>query len=149
MGYTHYWEIKPSIVSDVETVRRRFRSASSTIKKFAKFVKAQDLFGVYGGFGNGKPIINESEIWLNGDSKEGLDHESFAIRWSDFLQNKSGFCKTAQKPYDLIVCFSLLTLKEAFRKEFSFSSDGTREDWEEAFRIYHCFTGLSPFGFIE
>jgi hypothetical protein len=149
MGYTHYWETNPDIVSDVEKVRRRFRSASSMIKKFAKFVEVQNLFEIHGGFGQGKPIINESEVWLNGDSKEGLDHESFGIQWTDFLEKKSDFCKTARKPYDLIVCFSLLAFKEAFRKEFSFFSDGTREDWEEAFRIYHSFTGKTPLGFSE
>jgi len=148
MGYTHYWEIK-SNNGDAEIVRHRFRKAAKTIQKFAKFAEMQDLFKIKGGFGKGKPIINESEVWLNGDEENGSDCETFNIRWSDFLDHKSDFCKTGRKPYDLIVCFSLLAFKEAFRKEFEFFSDGSREDWEEAFRIYYSFTGKTPFGLPE
>jgi hypothetical protein len=146
MGYTHYWKIKPQPITDaeVEKIRRRFRSASSTIKRFAKFVKVQDLFEVRGGLGHGKPIINESEVWLNGDANNDLSCETFAIHWDDFIENKSEFCKTRRNPYDLIVCFALLAFKEAFKKEFTFFSDGGLEDWEEAFRIYEQFTGKTP-----
>jgi hypothetical protein len=148
MGYTHYWEIKPATF-DTESTRKRFRSASNTIKRFARFIKAQDLFEIRGGLGKGRPVINESEIWLNGDRKEGLDHETFCIRWNDFIGEKSDFCKTSRKPYDLLVCFALLTFKEAFRKDFEFFTDGSKEDWEEAFQIYHSFTGKTPFGLPE
>jgi hypothetical protein len=48
-----------------------------------------------------------------------------------------------------LVCFALLTFKEAFRKDFEFFTDGSKEDWEEAFQIYHSFTGKTPFGLPE
>jgi hypothetical protein len=147
MGYTHYWEIKADEALDAEVVRYRFRSAASTIKKFAKFVEVQDLFKVKGGFGKGKPIINESEIWLNGDEESGEDCETFSIQWSDFLSDKSGFCKTRRQPYDLIVCFSLLALKQAFKKEFVFFSDGNEDDWLDALKHYSIFTGKKPIAF--
>jgi hypothetical protein len=143
MGYTHYWKIKPEMIN-TEAVRRKFRSASSTIKRFARFVEAQELFKIRGGIGQGRPIINESEIWLNGDGNEGFDHETLSIQWHDFTDGKSDFCKTARKPYDLIVCFALITFREAFKNEFTFFSDGGLEDWEEAFKLYESFTGKTP-----
>lgn len=144
MGYTHYWNFNAQ-TSDAEFIRRRFKSASSTVKRFAKFIKAQDMFKVRGGLGQGSPIINESEVWLNGDAATGEDHETFHLRWRDFLKRNGnrmdGFCKTAYKPYDLIVCFALLAFSEAFKSGFTFSSDGDKEDWKEAINLYETFTG--------
>jgi len=149
MGYTHYWEIK-SDPSDAEGVRRKFKRASGNIKRFAKFCETQDLFRVCGGLGEGKPIFNESEVWFNGDEKNELDHETFNVRWRDFLKNESrGFCKTAYKPYDLLVCFSILALAEEFKNRFTFSSDGDEQDWKQAFELYETFTGKQPRKFYQ
>jgi hypothetical protein len=144
MGYTHYWEYNPEKIECTETLRRKFKSASGQIKKFAKFIERQDLFKIRGGFGHGKPVFNESEIWFNGDASADLDHETFAIRWHESSKTNpcDWFCKTAHKPYDLLVCFALLTLVEKFgRSVFSFSSDGDSEDWKEAINLYETFTG--------
>ena len=140
MGYTHYWEIK-SNNGDAEFVRRKFKSASANVKRFAKFIEMQGMFQIRGGFGKGYPIINESEIWLNGDDSRDLGCETFTICWSDFLEDGDGFCKTGRNPYDMIVCFAILALKEAFRGEFDYSSDGDAEDWKEAIHLYESFTG--------
>jgi hypothetical protein len=144
MGYTHYWEYSPEKIECTETLRRKFKSASGQIKKFAKFIERQDLFKIRGGSGEGKPVFNESEIWFNGDSSADLDHETFAIRWHEKSRTNpcDWFCKTAHKPYDLLVCFALLTLVEKLgRSVFSFSSDGDSEDWKEAINLYETFTG--------
>ena len=144
MGYTHYWEYNPERIECTETLRRKFKAASNQIKKFAKFIERQDLCKIRGGFGEGKPVINESEIWFNGDASEGLDHETFSIRSHETSRTNpcDWFCKTAQKPYDLLVCFALLTFHEKLGPlAFSFSSDGDSVDWKEAIDLYEAFTG--------
>jgi len=144
MGYTHYWEYSPEKIERTETLRRKFKAASGQIKRFAKFIERQDLFKIRGGSGEGKPVFNESEIWFNGDASADLDHETFSILWHEKSRTNpcDWFCKTAHKPYDLLVCFALLTLVEKLgRSVFSFSSDGDSEDWKEAISLYETFTG--------
>ena len=143
MGYTHYWEYKPEAIEDTEKLRKRFKRASKQIKKFAEFItiNKSEVYKICGGLGEGKPIFNESEVWFNGDRAQSLDHETFNIHW---YKNGRSFCKTARKPYDLIVCFALLTFAEIFPKEaFSFSSDGTVADdeWQVGCELYETFTG--------
>lgn len=148
MGYTHYWMFDPNKVQDTETLRKKFKRASSYVKNFVRFMNENksDVYKICGGNGTGKPIINESEIWLNGDAAQQLDHETFSLHW--YRPNERGamrdFCKTARKPYDLIVCFSLLIFAEIFPEAFEFSSDGGMRDreWERAVEIYEAFTGF-------
>ena len=143
MGYTHYWEYNPEAIYDTEKLRKRFKRASKQIKKFAEFItiNKSEVYKICGGLGEGKPIFNESEVWFNGDSSQSLDHETFKIHWS---KTSNSFCKTARKPYDLLVCFAILTFAEIFPKEaFSFSSDGTVADdeWQVGCEFYEAFTG--------
>lgn len=51
------------------------------------------------------------------------------------------FCKTARKPYDLLVCSTLLLYKH-FWPEVQISSDGDFEDWESAIEHVKNVTGL-------
>ncbi len=87
-----------------------------------------------GGHGTGKPVINTKVIYFNGDESKDLDHETFYFPFTgeDFNFN---FCKTARKPYDFMVCITLLSLKNNVTG-FSFSSDGDKEDWEPAVKYY-------------
>jgi hypothetical protein len=145
MGYTHYWKFEPNKVQNTEQLRKKFKKASQQIKKFAEWLPNKGI-EIRGGLGEGKPIFNETEVWFNGNQAEGLDHETFGMHWSrpNLLGNWSDFCKTARKPYDLLVCFALLTFAHIFPKEvFDFSSDGTMEDteWQHAVEYYETFTG--------
>lgn len=142
MGYTSYFNYNPNAIEDTEKLRKMFSKASKQIKRFANWLK-NGSYGIEicGGLGEGKPIFNESQIWFNGTQKEGLDHETFNIIWSG---GGKDFCKTARKPYDILVCFTLLTFAEIFPIEaFSFSSDGTMadEEWQKAKYYYETFTG--------
>ena len=144
MGYTHYWNYVPSRIKDTEVLRKKFKRASKQIKKFANFINGEKSFNICGGFGDGAPVFNETEIWFNGDGTESMDHETFRIYWST---DEKAFCKTAHKPYDLLVCFALLTFAEIFGKNvFSFSSDGDMEDeeWQRACEYYQDVTGKKP-----
>lgn len=141
MGYTNYFNYNPDAIEDTEKLRKMFNRASKQIKKFADWINANKSFKICGGLGVGKPIFNESEVWFNGDASEHLDHETFRIYWA---KDGRDFCKTARKPYDMLVCFALLTFAEIFPKDaFSFSSDGTMEDveWQRGVEYYETFTG--------
>jgi hypothetical protein len=157
MGYTHYWTYQPNNMLDTEKLRRRFRVAVDIIEKAYKkvrknrFIHEGQAGGFYkcvpciirGGLGKGSPMINESEVWFNGDAETGTDHETFGIRWFPSGGEVKGFCKTARKPYDILVCVSLLAFKHAFNDPavFSFSSDGDNSDWEEAKDLFTRITG--------
>jgi hypothetical protein len=88
-------------------------------------------------------MINESQVWFNGDEKKGLDHETFDMKWYPEGGVTKDFCKTARKPYDILVCFSILAFKHAFNdyKVFHFSSDGDNSDWEDAKDLFTRITG--------
>jgi hypothetical protein len=141
MGYTHYWYYQPNKIEDKPLLREKFGQASKQIQEFADYIDRNKMFSVCNGLGEEKPTFNNNEVWFNGDKAEGLDHETFCIEWDT---EDRDFCKTARKPYDLLVCFSLLTFSEVFPREiFSFSSDGTPSEplWQNAIKYYEKFTG--------
>lgn len=138
MGYTHYWYYNPS------------KAKSGTGDPFAKalgeIVKYKELLGsrglvVRGPMGEDEAQLTPDVIAFNGDSSEGLDHESFHVeREEQAPRNGFAFCKTARKPYDTLVCLSLISLFEAFGdpEVFSYCSDGDdeEEEWQEAYKVY-------------
>lgn len=152
MGYTHYWTYNPNAIENTEELRKKFLQAVCWIDQAHKMIKKDKFIhkgqagGFYddtpcrikGGLGEGRPMINESQIWFNGDAKTGMDHETFSIQWYPSGGIDKGFCKTARKPYDLLVCVSLLAFKKAFDdyKVFHFSSDGDNSEWETAKDVF-------------
>jgi len=148
MGYTHYWTFEPNKVQNTEDLRKRFKRASKYVKGFVKFINANksEVYTICGGLGDGKPIITDTEIWFNGDASQQLDHETFSIHWNrpNYHGKWNDFCKTARKPYDIVVCFTLLIFAEILPDAFTFCSDGTIEDdeWQRAVELYEAFTGF-------
>jgi hypothetical protein len=128
---------------DTEKLRRCFRVAVETINQAHKLIKKRKHCIIRGGLGKGSPMINESEVWFNGDDKTGMSHETFGIRWFPSGGEVNGFCKTARKPYDILVCVSLLAFNHAFDNPdvFNFSSDGDNAEWEEAKDLFTRITG--------
>jgi hypothetical protein len=141
MGYTHYWRFHKEKMKTQE-LREVFQGITYNINYiFDKLPQSKDI--LHGGLGEGEPIINETEVWFNGDESQGLDHETFCINWKD--QEAFGFCKTARKPYDLFVCLALLSFYEYFPSDvFTLSSDGDAEDWQEAVDLYNQFSCDEP-----
>jgi len=74
----------------------------------------------------------------------GIDedlHEDFVLN----REGSNGFesCKTAQKPYDLLVCMCLLIYKNHSPETIELSSDGRDSDWKEATdMVNNCFEQL-------
>ena len=126
MGYTHYWEFKGHIApKDLKDGENKFAKAAELIRKAYNKVTEMGI-KIAGGMGDGQPRMSDHAIVFNGKGDES--YETFAIRDNDGEWN---FCKTARRPYDLLVCVSLLAFKEVFGDDFSYTSDGiTREDYE-------------------
>lgn len=61
-----------------------------------------------------------------------LGHETFSIYRK--CKGDDGFCKTARKPYDLMVTACLLLYKYYF-PTVTISTDGTEDDWSEAYKF--------------
>lgn len=157
MGYTHYWTYNANEILDTEELRKKFRKAVAIIDKAHKMIKKDKFIHkgqaggfaddrpciIRGGLGEGTPMINESEVWFNGDEKTKMSHETFGIRWFPSGGEVKGFCKTARKPYDILVCVSLLAFKHAFDNPdvFSFSSDGDNAEWETSKDLFTRITG--------
>jgi hypothetical protein len=137
MGYTHYWRFHKEKL-DLENLRGTFKIVSEEVKRLHDCLS--DKIVICGGLGTGTPIINESEVWFNGDEEKGEDHETFCIEWKG--EGGFSFCKTARKPYDLLVCASLLSFHNHFPRDvFQLSSDGGAEDWQEAVDFYNDVSG--------
>lgn len=121
MGYTHYFQQnKPVTDKQWSEFKKDATVALKKIKKRGIVLVSNDESGV---------IINNERVNLNGDEKEGLDHETFYLT-KDYP--RFNFCKTARKPYDLAVCSLLLLANEHMPGHHDISSDGDPEDWQEA-----------------
>jgi hypothetical protein len=151
LGFTHYYRFykKPLQQKDFEKFRKTFATIAEEIKLLYGSLPRYSKSGgdyytdqpleIRGGFGKGKPIINETTIWFNGDEESGMAHETFSIDWSwEDKEDPFDFCKTARKPYDLLVCVALISFARHFgRDSFRASSDGEMADWLPAIEFYH------------
>jgi hypothetical protein len=130
MGYTHYWNL-PKKGKNYE---QEMIYVSMDIKRILEIVP-KDIV-LRGGDGTGEPEFYKELICFNGDGSKGLDHETF---YFDGVTDFS-FCKTARKPYDIVVCLVLLCLYNNITG-FDFSSDGDREEWEPIIQMYENLIG--------
>ena len=92
--------------------------------------------------GTGEPEINAAIIAFNGDAAQQLDHESFIMQQTYTLRPPSrmmggmfhDFCKTAGKPYDLLVVAVLYAFVHRF-PECEFATDATANPKFCQFRV--------------
>lgn len=146
MGYTHYW-----------TQRRDFTEGEMLqIGEGVKAIIAAAVGNVYpnnyngepagplvicGGDGTGEPEITEKRIAFNGTDEGDLGHETLgfnAVRvlpYAGAAQDRLGWdcCKTAHKPYDVVVTAALTFLYADW--DFDVSSDGDVGDWEAGVKL--------------
>jgi hypothetical protein len=141
MGYTHYWTFTKPKGIKVEEIEAKYKQAIFECSKVAlhynsdmlKVLRPEDRLsgysahckpGKYGGFKiNGK-----------GDNA----HEDFTLR-EHYMQNigqdNFNFCKTAMKPYDIVVTACLAILKYRLGDAIQVSSDGDASDWEAGTKL--------------
>jgi hypothetical protein len=115
MGYTHYW-YRPKTLNNFDHFQKDVKTLFLEIPKDIKI----DWAG------------NSSVVNFNGHGD--LSHETFYVPETIVAPPQDelffDFCKTANKPYDLLVVASLIVLKY-YCPECKISSDGDAEDWEE------------------
>ena len=122
-GYTNYWQQSEDFTSSEWS--KIVRLAKATIKKAEKLgIVVRD------GWGKGRAVVNNKEIYLNGDAENNLDHETFLLTKKRDMKRKysepgSGFTKTARKPYDAVVATILVGIKKIAPKKFSARADGS------------------------
>jgi hypothetical protein len=125
MGYTHYWTQNKSFSSD------EWLSLKQRVGKIINWAKENGIKIVSEFIQNELPIIDDDSIQFNGYQDEG--HETFCIKREFSKRRASNFCKTAGKPYDLIVCLTLIAIGDLNPDILKVTSDGEwGEDWHEA-----------------
>jgi len=122
-GYSNYWQQSEDFTSsEWSKIVRLAKSAIKTAEKHGIVIRD--------GWGKGKPVVNNKEIFINGDAENNLDHETFYITKKRDMKKQysepgSGFTKTARKPYDAVVATILVGIKKIAPKKFSARADGS------------------------
>jgi len=143
MGYTHYFK-------GTKSTDAKFKEFSNACKKLHdNLPEKTDTAGGYHkddkliiGDGRGHlhestgdvPIFDNRMVCFNGVGE--LAHETFRIE----KKGTNDFCKTARKPYDLLVVACLIAAWQILNYRFSsdgFNSDGTCEDLVPAMKYYN------------
>jgi len=123
MGYTNYWTPTKKI-----TAGKR--------KKMVDFTeKAIKLSGVKicGLDGTGKPRVATERIGFNGCEADGDEHESFIL----LADSEWAFCKTARKPYDVVVKACLMyALELKIITDWSFDGDKSESEYLDGVKLY-------------
>jgi len=116
MGYTHYWYglrnfTAPEWQAICDDARQLFDKA--TVTACREYDRPQET-----------PEIAADVIAFNGPNEDG--HETF---WFQREPDDFQFCKTAAKPYDLLVTAMLIVSHKHAPDALRISSDGGVEDW--------------------
>jgi hypothetical protein len=119
MGYTHYFNHEKTTTEKWDVITN----------DIIKLIKNTDVpLANSEGKLNTKPEITNRYVSLNG--VEENSHEQFVLK----IQGSNGFCfcKTANKPYDLIVCACLIIYKYHSADTINITSDGDIKDWSKS-----------------
>ena len=134
MGYTHYWNQYSDFTDEEWDFAREFFHKGLELlagsSEFATTAQEWDVKSVVirGWDGIREPEFTDERVSFNGDRSQGLDHESFVVQkiHSGYQWNPTqrfDFCKTARKPYDVLVVAMLMMFHE-MNPWFEWSSDG-------------------------
>ena len=146
MGYTHYWKFN----LDYEINSEKWKEIVDDFNKILDVeidIADNDSYAGTGGmtslrnilepYSDQKLEITDNEILFNGREEGNRGHETFSLqRKADKRLDDEAywngkyifdFCKTARKPYDIVVCCLLVILKHRLGNMIEISSDG--KDW--------------------
>ncbi len=127
MGYTHYFTHK-------ECSKEAWDKILKDCRKLKTHLPKDVCIGNWTGKETPSKIFTKDKIVFNGVDRsesggEDESHESFVLpRKSPNFE----FCKTARKPYDLLVCGVMIVYDFYAHETADFGTDGTRESWDEA-----------------
>lgn len=130
MGYTHYWSTESDIAADA--VWNRIKAAARSICANSNVVTKADT---------GLERFDWKHIDINGVDDDA--HETFLFERSAH----SSFCKTARKPYDIVVAAILIYAKYELGDKLTLHSDGDFDDaeWQAALRLCKLATELPTY----
>jgi hypothetical protein len=121
--YTHYFAFGSKVSKSSELA---YQEATSQINKLV-YAYAQEHGGIAGFSAHATPGLYKG-VNFNGSRDNG--HEPFVLRESlRLMAGQSEFCKTAHKPYDVLVTAALCILNHYLPKQVSIMSDGDYPDW--------------------
>ena len=129
IGYTHYWENDKVLTQDErDGIEEDIRAIIA-----ATDVPLLDWDGLLG-----RPSVRvggDQCVSLNGRAEDGRETFTFP--------GKSGFnfCKTAYKPYDVVVTAILIAAENRAPQAFGYNSDGEHADWEAGLELAERATG--------
>ena len=141
------WDKLPSDEDYIKRIDKHIKAFAKIAEDIKKaMANLPDPTIIKGGLDEGEPEITPNRIWFNGDASKDLDHETFVISlfsmdtfqsFEDIAEKGTfGFCKTARKPYDFLVCVSLMVFKHHLGADFKVSSDGGLYEWQPAIDFY-------------
>lgn len=136
MGYTHYWDRKPTANYDEE-----YAAFSGVVKQLIVAAESRGIIVADGsGEIEGGWIVDDDKIVFN-----GFDKQSYETFWFGRIYPARGlafnFTKTARLPYDALVTACLLAIKDASGQKISVFSDGNWDEWIEGRELYELVTG--------
>lgn len=140
MGYTHYFPQRTKVNLPTSFSADQWAKIMEDAKQLI-YQGVQELIDLEFEF-------LEDRLVLNGVGAEA--HEDFVLS-----QNSGGgfrFCKTAHKPYDLVVCAILLLCHDWAPGVLDIGSDGARdyeENWKPAEEFFKRALGRKPSGLTE
>ncbi len=133
MGYTHYWSFnaperkKGAADAADKLYKQAIKDCTTVVKAYQKNAHDWERLS---GFTAHAPAGKYGGLQVNG--KQDAGHESFDLRehFRQALEESFNFCKTAQKPYDVVVVACLCILKYRLKSLVSVDSDGDQQDWQ-------------------
>ena len=138
MGYTHYYTQNRDLTPE------EWQELTATFAHMLDHLPGHSTSA--GGDYANEPLLIESEVngrslIFNGQGQ--LGHETFYL---DREGHGSHFCKTARKPYDLLVCAVLLAVSEIAPGALTVKSDGEMDgaEWQPAREFLRNLSLLSP-----
>jgi len=139
MGYTHYWRQYDGFNSDKwDALVQHSLYLQAAVYPSAKLADVE---------------MSDFQISFNGVAPQ--NHETFTLdramqppNLTDRLPEKDhffNFCKTAQKPYDLMVMCVLLVANDLEPDVITYATDGAESDWQPAIDLVNkvCDLGVS------
>ncbi len=134
IGYTHYWEIKKTPF---------FKSFSSALPDIEKVIEQHKDIIQYESGNPMPPLVTKNLIRFNGIGQDAYETFLFEFPVNPKTGNcasQSGyyfdFCKTAHRPYDIVVCKILLILKAYLGDDLTVNSDGFYNDTKNFYGMW-------------
>jgi hypothetical protein len=146
MGYTHYWYTNLNGIPQknwsaiCEDVKKLLASLPARSTSAGAYHSNDPLELAFESDSDKPPKIGRSLIRFNGkDGGKDLGHETFYFerhaKQEDYREGNPelfAFCKTARKPYDLVVCGVLIVIGKHAGEYVRIDSDGGKDDWKPA-----------------